>query len=106
MNLGFTDAIRAVSDDPGIYTFWDYQAGGWQKNNGIRIDHLLLSPPAAGPLPPPRVAPRPLPPAPARRPPPRLGGNRQRHAPRRQALRSRPGGNRARPVSLAGPIGI
>jgi exodeoxyribonuclease-3 len=45
--LGLTDAIRAVSDDPGLYTFWDYQAGAWQKNNGIRIDHLLLSPPAA-----------------------------------------------------------
>lgn len=45
--LGFTDAIRAVSDDPGLYTFWDYQAGAWQRNNGIRIDHLLLSPEAA-----------------------------------------------------------
>jgi exodeoxyribonuclease-3 len=47
LNLGLTDGIRAVSDDPGIYTFWDYQAGAWQKNNGIRIDHLLLSPNAA-----------------------------------------------------------
>ncbi len=46
-NLGLTDAIRAVSDEGGLYTFWDYQAGAWQKNNGIRIDHLLLSPPAA-----------------------------------------------------------
>src|SRR5262245_54048262 len=46
-NLGLTDAIRAVSDDPGLYTFWDYQAGSWQKNWGIRIDHLLLSPQAA-----------------------------------------------------------
>jgi exodeoxyribonuclease-3 len=46
-NLGLTDAIRAVSDDPGLYTFWDYQAGAWQKNWGIRIDHLLLSPQAA-----------------------------------------------------------
>ena len=46
-NLGFTEAVRAVSDEPGIYTFWDYQAGAWQKNNGIRIDHLLLSPEAA-----------------------------------------------------------
>ncbi len=45
--LGFTEAIRATSDDPGVYTFWDYQAGAWQKNNGIRIDHLLLSPEAA-----------------------------------------------------------
>jgi exodeoxyribonuclease-3 len=46
-NLGLTDAIRAVSDDPGLYTFWDYQAGAWQKNWGIRIDHLLLSSQAA-----------------------------------------------------------
>jgi exodeoxyribonuclease-3 len=45
--LGLTDAIRAVSDEDGLYTFWDYQAGAWQKNNGIRIDHLLLSPLAA-----------------------------------------------------------
>jgi len=47
MNLGLTDAIRASSDAPGLYTFWDYQAGAWQKNNGLRIDHLLLSPQAA-----------------------------------------------------------
>lgn len=46
-NLGFTDALRATSDDDGIYSFWDYQAGAWQKNNGIRIDHLMLSPEAA-----------------------------------------------------------
>jgi exodeoxyribonuclease-3 len=46
-NLGLTDAIRAVSDDKGLYTFWDYQAGAWQKNWGIRIDHLMLSPQAA-----------------------------------------------------------
>ena len=45
--LGFTESIRSVTDDPGVYTFWDYQAGAWQKNNGIRIDHLLLSPEAA-----------------------------------------------------------
>ncbi len=47
LNLGLTDAIRAVSDDPRLYSFWDYQAGAWQKNDGIRIDHLLLSPQAA-----------------------------------------------------------
>ena len=41
-----TDALRAVSDEDGLYTFWDYQAGAWQKNNGIRIDHLMLSPEA------------------------------------------------------------
>ena len=46
-HLGLVDAIRATTDDPGLYTFWDYQAGAWQKNNGIRIDHLLLSPQAA-----------------------------------------------------------
>jgi exodeoxyribonuclease-3 len=45
--LGFTDALRASSDDAGLYTFWDYQAGSWQRDNGIRIDHLLLSPRAA-----------------------------------------------------------
>jgi exodeoxyribonuclease-3 len=47
LNLGYTDALRAVADDAGLYTFWDYQAGAWQKNKGIRIDHLLLSPQAA-----------------------------------------------------------
>jgi exodeoxyribonuclease-3 len=47
LNLGLTDAFRACHGEPGHYTFWDYQAGAWQKNNGIRIDHLLLSPPAA-----------------------------------------------------------
>jgi len=47
LNLGFTEAIRARSQAPGLYTFWDYQAGAWEKNNGIRIDHLLLSPQAA-----------------------------------------------------------
>jgi len=46
-NLGMTDALRAVTDAPGTYTFWDYQAGAWQKNNGIRIDHMMLSPEAA-----------------------------------------------------------
>jgi exodeoxyribonuclease-3 len=46
-SLGFTDAVRAVDDRGGIYTFWDYQAGAWQKNHGIRIDHVLLSPEAA-----------------------------------------------------------
>ena len=50
LNLGFTEAVRAVTDAPDTYTFWDYQAGAWQKNNGIRIDHLLLSPEAADKL--------------------------------------------------------
>jgi exodeoxyribonuclease-3 len=48
--LGFTDALRAVGDEKGVYTFWDYQAGAWQRNNGIRIDHVLLSPQAADQL--------------------------------------------------------
>ncbi|MFZ0846757.1 MAG: exodeoxyribonuclease III [Pseudolabrys sp.] len=47
INLGLTDALRATSDAEGLYTFWDYQAGSWQKDDGIRIDHLLLSPQAA-----------------------------------------------------------
>ncbi|MEX0853005.1 MAG: exodeoxyribonuclease III [Bauldia sp.] len=47
INLGLTDAYRASDASPGAYTFWDYQAGAWQKNNGIRIDHILLSPLAA-----------------------------------------------------------
>ena len=47
LSLGLTDALRAVTDAPGQYTFWDYQAGAWQKNLGIRIDHLLLSPQAS-----------------------------------------------------------
>jgi exodeoxyribonuclease-3 len=46
-NLGFTDALRAVTEAGDLYTFWDYQAGAWQRNDGIRIDHLLLSPQAA-----------------------------------------------------------
>ena len=46
-NLGMTEAIRNVTDADKTYTFWDYQAGAWQKNNGIRIDHLLMSPEAA-----------------------------------------------------------
>jgi len=46
-NLGLSDAIRATSDAGDLYTFWDYQAGAYQKNDGIRIDHLLLSPQAA-----------------------------------------------------------
>jgi exodeoxyribonuclease III len=47
LNLGLTDALRASSDANDLYTFWDYQAGAWQKNDGIRIDHLLLSPQSA-----------------------------------------------------------
>lgn len=48
-NLGFTDALRATSSEQA-FTFWDYQAGAWQKNNGIRIDHLMCSPEATARL--------------------------------------------------------
>ena len=48
MNLGFTDAFRALHPvAKHAYTFWDYQAGAWQRDHGLRIDHLLLSPQAA-----------------------------------------------------------
>lgn len=47
VQLGFTETIRNTNDSDKTYTFWDYQAGAWPKNNGIRIDHLLLSPEAA-----------------------------------------------------------
>ena len=47
LNLGFTEAFRTREPRPGHYSFWDYQAGAWERNNGIRIDHLLLSPQAA-----------------------------------------------------------
>ena len=47
LGLGLTDALRAVTDAPGQYTFWDYQAGAWQRDHGIRIDFALLSPQAA-----------------------------------------------------------
>ena len=47
LHLGLTDAVRATTDAPGLYSFWDYQAGAWPRDRGIRIDHLLLSPRAA-----------------------------------------------------------
>ncbi len=47
LNLGFTDAFRALHDQDHQYTFWDYQAGAWPRDMGIRIDHLLLSAQAA-----------------------------------------------------------
>jgi exodeoxyribonuclease-3 len=45
--LGLTDALRVFNPQSHLYTFWDYQGGAWQKDNGLRIDHLLLSPQAA-----------------------------------------------------------
>lgn len=44
---GFTEAFRARVPAPGHYTFWDYQAGAWNRDDGIRIDHVLLTPQAA-----------------------------------------------------------
>ncbi len=46
INLGLADAVLACNSSGGQYTFWDYQAGAWQKNLGLRIDHILLSPQA------------------------------------------------------------
>jgi exodeoxyribonuclease III len=45
LNHGYADAYRSFTPDVN-YTYWDYQRGSWQKDNGIRIDHLLLSPQA------------------------------------------------------------
>lgn len=47
LNLGFTEAFRARTHGPGHYSFWDYQAGAWNRDDGIRIDHFLLSPECA-----------------------------------------------------------
>lgn len=47
LHLGFTDAIATRLPGPGHFTFWDYQGNAWERDNGIRIDHLLLSPQAA-----------------------------------------------------------
>ena len=48
VNQGWTDALRALHpDEPKLFTFWDYQAGAWQRDAGFRIDHLLCSPQAA-----------------------------------------------------------
>lgn len=47
LNLGYTESYRALHSQLGRYSFWDYQGGAWQKDHGLRIDHLLLSPQAA-----------------------------------------------------------
>ncbi|WP_299841147.1 exodeoxyribonuclease III [uncultured Jannaschia sp.] len=44
LNLGLTEAFRVRTPAPGHYSFWDYQAGAWDRGDGIRIDHFLLSP--------------------------------------------------------------
>jgi len=46
-NLGLTEAFRVRNAAPGNYTFWDYQAGAWNRDHGIRIDHFLMSPECA-----------------------------------------------------------
>jgi exodeoxyribonuclease-3 len=46
-HLGLADAVRITNCGKGPYTFWDYQAGAWRRDDGIRIDHMLLSPQAA-----------------------------------------------------------
>ncbi|MEL6572234.1 MAG: exodeoxyribonuclease III [Pseudomonadota bacterium] len=47
VNLGFTEAFRSRTLTPGHYSFWDYQAGAWNRDDGIRIDHFLLTPQCA-----------------------------------------------------------
>ena len=47
LNDGWTDAIDTLNPRGGVWTFWDYQAGAWQRDHGFRIDHLLLSPECA-----------------------------------------------------------
>jgi len=47
LHLGLTDAFRVFHPEPHLYTFWDYQQGRWPRDEGLRIDHLLLSPQAA-----------------------------------------------------------
>jgi exodeoxyribonuclease-3 len=50
MGQGWTDALRAKHPDATIYTFWDFFRNAYQRNAGIRIDHLLLNPIAAARL--------------------------------------------------------
>ncbi len=47
LNQGWTDALATLNPQGGVWTYWDYQAGAWQRDHGFRIDHLLLSPEAA-----------------------------------------------------------
>jgi exodeoxyribonuclease-3 len=47
LNLGFTEAFRVRTAGAGHYSFWDYQAGAWDRDDGIRIDHFLLTPQCA-----------------------------------------------------------
>ena len=47
LHLGYTEAIATQMPGPGHFTFWDYQAGAWDRNDGIRIDHVLMTPQCA-----------------------------------------------------------
>jgi len=47
LNDGWTDAIDTLNPRGGVWTYWDYQAGAWQRGHGFRIDHILLSPDCA-----------------------------------------------------------
>ncbi len=47
LNSGYIEAFRALHSETGCYSFWDYQKGRWQRDEGLRIDHFLLSPEAA-----------------------------------------------------------
>lgn len=47
LHLGLTDALRALHPRAKLYTYWDYQQNRWARDQGLRIDHLLLSPQAA-----------------------------------------------------------
>jgi len=44
---GWTDALDTLNPRGGVWTYWDYQAGAWQRDHGFRIDHMLLSPECA-----------------------------------------------------------
>lgn len=46
-NMGFTNALRALNPGPGQFSYWDYTGGAWQKDFGLLIDHLFLSPEAS-----------------------------------------------------------
>jgi exodeoxyribonuclease-3 len=50
LDQGWTDAIRTLHPLEPMYTFWDYKRNRWQRDAGLRLDHLLLSPPLAGRL--------------------------------------------------------
>jgi exodeoxyribonuclease-3 len=50
VDQGWTDAIRTLYPAEPMYTFWDYKRNRWQRNAGLRLDHLLLSPSSAGRL--------------------------------------------------------